>query len=158
MNFETLHSKELHKKISKKFGHLLGQPVQPRPAGPTLFCFGQEQQGIRSIACTWSKGKRTSTERAKVKPFGPIQAGRPPCAVHIPSPLKVALPPGVARSVPRRSRPAYPRPAGLAPAPLYKNQRWRRSSVHQKLRFACLSPSSSISSPFSEFLCLIKFF
>ena len=39
------------------------------------------------------QGKKTSTERAKARPFGPMQAGRPHCAVHVPSPPKVTLPP-----------------------------------------------------------------
>ena len=37
--------------------------------------------------------KKTSTERPRSKPFGPMQAGRPRYAVHVPSPPKVALPP-----------------------------------------------------------------
>ena len=50
------------------------------------------------------------------------------------------------------------RPAGLASARRYKTRRRRRSSTHHMLRSACSSLIKSISSPFLEFLCLIKLF
>ena len=58
----------------------------------------------------------------------------------------------------RGSLSAVERPTGLGLALLYKTQRWRHFSMQQKLRFACLSPSSSISYPFLKSLYLIKLF
>ena len=117
------------------------------------------------IACTWSKGQSTGTERVgagRPAPFRP--PGSPPplmfrhhCReLHHLQGYASDLRCGTFATV--EGRLASPWPAGLASARRYKIRRWRHPSTHHMLRFAHSSLITSISSPFLEFLCLIKFF
>ena len=86
LDFQNSAFKWTSQNFAKNFGHMLGRPA------PLCFIWSGAA-GIGEHCVHMEQGKKTSTERAKARPFGPMQAGRPHCAVHVPSPPKVTLPP-----------------------------------------------------------------
>jgi hypothetical protein len=147
-------------KISKIFGRMSGRRA---PHCFTLARSSNEQDAL----C--AHGARKKGSALKVPDSCCSAPSRPAglSAPHVLSPPKDALPPAnLGSRAPAwlvlhqggADRTAPGRPAGLAPALLYKTRRQRHFSVHQRLRFACLIQSSSISSPFLKSLCLIKLF
>ena len=157
LNSETLHSKGIQKNFQKNFGHMSSRPAPPRPAGPTLFHLARSSREWDTLRAHGARDKAWRTERAGCRPPGPRYAAGfppPPMSRHHRKErynLKV-----YEVEHQHGSLSAVERPTGLGLALLYKTQRWRHFSMQQKLRFACLSPSSSISPPFLKSLCLIK--
>ena len=140
--------KRASQNFAKNFGQMLGRPAPPRLAGPTQSCFGKEPQMCRVQADRPHSGRPALLLRSC-----PVTTDR---ELHHLQGYASDIRRGTFATV--EGRLASPRPAGLASARRYKIRRQRRPSMHHMLRFARSSLITSISSPFLEFLCLIKLF